>query len=298
MIKRLRGLLCKLLSPDAPAKIARRLRMVLIARSIIRPNPLFAKFSRQSRIRRLSYGTGHTAIVFGAGGHIGEAIAGRLLKQGCQVIGTYRTRLPQLSDCERLQIFPLDITSVDQVDDLYLRLERLGTRVHLIVVATGVNSGQDYHATIATEGITRETLEREGDEILKSFQSNTLGPYFLMRRYAGLLCQFPNQRYVPQICLLSSSLGTMNNELYGGMYGYRTSKGALHALAMAMYCDLNLSTRVGVQILGPGNVATPMNPSGVMTPDQAATEIVSNLEYSARKSTFQFLGVRGRRILW
>lgn len=55
---------------------------------------------------------------------------------------------------------------------------------------------------------------------------------------------------------------------------------------------------IGVQVLGPGNVSTRLNPGGLMSPVQAAAEIVNNLEYSARKPTFQFLGVGGRRIAW
>lgn len=291
-------LLRKLLSPDAPAKIARRWRAVLVARSVIRANPLFTAFTRQFRFRRLRYGAGQTVMVFGAGGDIGEAIARRLLLQGCCVIGTYRDRLPQLPSHKCLQLFQLDITSVDQVSELYWEIEQQGIRLDLIQIATGFNSGLDYHASAYSAELSRETLSDELNDILRSFQGNALGPYLVIRRFAGLLNLASNKQGVPQICLLSSSLGTMNNELYGGAYGYRTGKGALHALAMDMYCDLNTDARVGMQVLGPGNVDTRMNPGGLLSPDQAAAEIVNNLEYSARKPTFQFLGVGGRRIAW
>lgn len=298
MMSRMVDLARKLLSPDAPAKIARRLRMMTISRSVIRPNPLFTPFSYQLRLRRLPYGAEQTAIVIGAGGGIGEAVARQLHAQGCRVIGTYRHRMPQLPAGERCLLFRMDITSVDQVCDVYAEIDRFGLRADLIVVATGLSSGWDYHASLAGETVSRDSLAQEGEDILDSFRGNTLGPYLVVRRFAGLIAMQQRRRRVPQICLLSSSLGTMNNELYGGMYGYRTGKGALHALAMAMYCDLNLDGRVGLQVLGPGNVATRMNVGGLLSPDQAAREIIANLEYSAYRSTFQFLGVGGKRIAW
>ena len=299
MISRMTAFLKKLFSADAPAKIARRLKAVSIAHSVVRVNPMFAAISYQLRIRPVRLGVTHTAIVIGAGGGIGEAVARQLLQKGCLVIGTYRSRLPELPAGERLKLFQMDITSVEDVSGVYATLRQSGVHADLIVVATGLNSGLDYHASIDDQMLTTEALTQEATDILESFRGNALGPYLVVRRFAGLIPAFSARRkFIPQICLLSSSLGTMNNELYGGMYGYRTGKGALHALLMAMYCDLNLSGRVGIQILGPGNVATRMNVGGKISPDDAAKEIIKNVEYSARKARFQFLGVGGKRITW
>lgn len=293
------SILRKLFSADAPAKIARRLRAMAIARSVVRVNPLLSAVSYQLRLLPVRLGAEHTAIVIGAGGDIGEAVVRQLLQKGCNVIGTYRNHLPALQAGGRLKLFRMDITSVADVNQVYTQLHGLGVRPDLILVATGFSSGQDYHATLDGDALTRESLERERDEILQSFEGNTLGPYLVIRRFAGLIPKLPwRHRPVPQICLLSSSLGTMNNELYGGMYGYRTGKAALHALAMAVYCDLNLEGPVGLQVLGPGNVATRMNVGGRISPDEAAREIIKNVEYSSRNARFQFLGVGGKRITW
>jgi len=298
MMSKVSRLVRKLLSPDAPAKIERRLRTAAIARSVIRPNPFLAGLCRQLRINRLRYGSGQTALVCGVGGDIGEAIAHQLVLQGCRVIGTYRDRRPELAGNAGIQLFQLDITSVDQVSDFYKELDQQSIRLDLIVVATGFNSGLDYHASNCSEELTRETLSLEYQDILQSFQSNTLGPYLLMRRFADLLNVGIPRRGIPQICLLSSSLGTMNNELYGGSYGYRTGKGALHSLSMAVYCDLNIDAHVGIQILGPGNVNTRMNPGGLMPVELAASEIIANIEFNRKRPRFQFLGPKGRRIPW
>jgi NAD(P)-dependent dehydrogenase (short-subunit alcohol dehydrogenase family) len=299
MIRRFIGLIKKLFSAEAPAKIAHRVKVFLIAQSVVSVNPLFKRFSYQLRIHRIRLDRRNTAIVIGAGGGIGEAVVRRLLEQGCTVIGTYRNNLPELPAVDQLRLFRMDITSTQDICRVYSELKASGVRADLLLVATGVNTGLDYHATLDGESLSSQDLELEGLDIAESFRANTLGPYLVVRRFAGLLSLASSKRKpIPQICLLSSSLGTMNNELYGGMYGYRTGKGALHAVAMAMYCDLNLSGKVGLQVLGPGNVATRMNVGGQISADVAAREIVKNVEYSASTARFQFLGVGGKRIAW
>lgn len=299
MISRIYDLGKKFFAPGGIERVRRRLRVMAIAHSVVRVNPWLKFVSYQPRLRRFTYDERHTAIVVGAGGGIGEAVARRFLKKGCKVVGTYRRHHPALQAGGRLELFRMDITSVIDVNQVYTQLRGMGVKADVIVVATGFNSGLDYHASFEDDAITSHALEQEREDLLRSFEGNTLGPYLVIRRFAALIPNLPSSHLpVPQICMLSSSLGTMNNELYGGMYGYRTGKGALHALAMAMYCDLNLARPVGVQILGPGNVATRMNVGGRISPDEAAQEIIRNMEYSARKPRFQFLGVGGKRIAW
>ena len=289
----------KLFSADAPKKIARRIKIFGIARSVVRVNPLFRAFSRQLRLRPVRLGVAHTVVVVGADGGIGEAVVRQLLKQGCTVIGTYRTRSPSSLAGEGLRLLRMDITSVHDVCEVYSYLRQAGVQADIILVAAGFSSKLDYHAALGDGPLDEDALKQESKDILGSFEVNALGPYLAIRRFAALIPATSHPRhFVPQICLLSSSIGTMHNELYGGMYAYRTGKGALHALAMAMYCDLNLIGRVGLLILGPGNVATKMNPGGKMSPEEAAREIIRNIEYSARKARFQFLGVGGKRIPW
>lgn len=293
------GFFSKLFSIDAPKKIAYRLKLMRIASSIIRVNPLFSRFSYQNPFFPLRLGDGHDVIVIGAGGGIGQALVNSLLQKGCRVFGTYFRDKPLLPASDQLHLFRMDITSVNEIDDVFHKLSDLSVEVDLILVAAGVHSKIDYHATFGKIDDTLNTLECEKQDILSCVNSNVLGPYLVIRRFATLLkrCQSSSSR-IPQICFLSSSIGTMNNELYGGLYGYRSSKAALHALAMAVYCDLNLEHKVGLQIIGPGNVKTSMNPNGHLSPKEAAAGILDNIERSSKRARFQFLGPRGKRILW
>jgi NAD(P)-dependent dehydrogenase (short-subunit alcohol dehydrogenase family) len=288
----------KFFTADAPSKIKRRVKVWLISRSIVRANPLFRLFSYQLRFRKISFGKEHNIIVIGAGGGIGEALVRGFLEKGCNVIGTFKNLIPNIADEKKSRFFKMDITDSNQICEVYENIHKLVSEVNLIIVATGFSSGFDYHASLDTHSLSKENLALEGKDILDSFSGNALGPYLVVRKFAGLLSKNPSCGGVSQICFLSSSLGTMNNELYGGLYGYRTGKGALHALAMAIYCDLNLEGRVGLQILGPGSVATRMNVSGSLSPKSSAYEIIKNLEYSSHRPSFQFLGVGGKRISW
>ena len=90
----------------------------------------------------------------------------------------------------------------------------------------------------------------------------------------------------------------MHNEIYGGMYSYRASKGALHAILMGLYCDLRLKNEVGILLAGPGSVKTKMNPYGSISTSQASKYIIDNIEHASSSAKFQFLGVKGKRISW
>ena len=107
-----------------------------------------------------------------------------------------------------------------------------------------------------------------------------------------------DNKYVSQFCILTSSLGTMYNEIYGGLYPYRVSKGALHSIFLGVYCDIRKSRDIGILMAGPGSVKSKMNPYGITTPEESANEIIKNLEYSSKKANYQFLGLNGKRIPW
>ena len=87
--------------------------------------------------------TGKTALVTGATGAIGEAIARALHKQGATVAisGTRRDVLDKLAGelIERVHILPCDLGNSEQVEALVPQAEEAMTKLDILVANAGVN---------------------------------------------------------------------------------------------------------------------------------------------------------------
>lgn len=282
------------------SKLQNRLRSLLIAQSVVRSNPIFRHFSYQLRLGRPNkLDNKRSVLVIGCSGDIGASLCSQLLRRGCKVYGTYLKNYHSSYNLSLEQAFKLDITSPSSIEIVFNKLESLNVSFDAIVIASGHLNKNELNVDLNKDEITRDKLKTQFEEAKTSFEINALGPYLVARAFAKLL-RFNQslQKFIPQICVLTSSIGTMHNEIYGGMYSYRASKAALHAVLMGLYCDLRLKNKIGVLMAGPGSVKTKMNPYGNISTYQAANYIIDNIEYASSSAKFQFLGVKGKRITW
>ena len=282
-------------------KIKKRLKSILIAQSVVRSNPLFGPFSYQLRLGPSNkLNEKHSILVIGCSGDIGASLCRQLIQRKCKVYGTYFKNHTSLKGLGLEQTFKLDITSSSSIEAVFNRLKSLNIFLDTIIIASGQLNKNELNVDLNKDEITCKKLDIQSAEAKTSFEINALGPYLVTRAFAKLL-RFDNQhtkKFVPQICILTSSIGTMHNELYGGMYSYRASKAALHAILMGLYCDLRLKNKIGILMAGPGSVKTKMNPYGNISTSQSANYIIDNIEYASLSAKFQFLGVKGKRISW
>jgi len=279
----------KLFKPGGLEKARNYIKILKIAFMVKRPIPFFAKISSVLNLRHLKtinkFNENHTVLIIGASGGIGKALFESFNIKKCFVVGTYNKTKPKL-DLHSERLYKLDLTSEDDINNFYNYFQNFNRKIDLIIFATGELSKSNFSFLESIKD--SHALRDESNDFIHSIRVNTLGPYLVCRRFVNLL-NYSYKKQAPQICLLSSSIGTMTNEIYGGLYSYRASKGALHALFMAVFCDLNLKKRVGIQIHGPGNVKTKMNPNGLLTANHVATDIIKSLEISSKKPTFQFI---------
>jgi len=282
------------------SKLKSRLKSLLIAQSVIRSNPIFSAFSYQLRLGRSNkLDKKHSILVIGCSGDIGASLCSQLLRRGCEVYGTYFKNHHSLSNLSPEKTFKLDITSPSSIEAVFNKFESLNVSLDTIIIASGHLKKNELSVDLNNDEINRDKLKIQSAEAKTSFEINALGPYLVARAFAKLL-RFDQRikKFVPQICVLTSSIGTMHNEIYGGMYSYRASKAALHAVLMALYCDLRQKNKVGILMAGPGSVKTKMNPYGNLSTNQSANYIIDNIEHASSSAKFQFLGLKGKRITW
>ena len=216
------------------------------------------------------------ALVIGASGGIGQALALELEARGDQV-----TRLSRVQD-------GLDITDEDSVSE---QLESLETVFDLIFVATGILSN--------TRGPEKSLLSLSSDEMANLFAVNAIGPALVLKHAKRLLPK--NKRCV--FAALSARVGSIGDNHLGGWYSYRASKAALNQVIKTSSIELKRTHKHLICVaLHPGTVATEFTknyPQHQAAPSQkAASHMLSVLDSLTPEDSGQFYDWKGKRVPW
>lgn len=187
--------------------------------------------------------TGKTALVTGATGGIGGAIAQALHRSGASVAlsGTRRDVLERLADSfgrERCSVLPCDLSEAAAVDALPAKAEaELGGRLDILV---------------NNAGLTRDGLfMRMKDEDWNTVLAVNLTAAFRLSRAAvkGMM-----KRRWGRIISISSVVGTTGSM---GQANYAASKAGLVGMTKSMAAEL-ASRGITVNCIAPGFIGTPM----------------------------------------
>lgn len=195
--------------------------------------------------------SGKTALVTGATGGIGGAIAKALHAQGATVgiSGRNEGKLKELAAelGDRVHVFPADLGDVAQVEAL---------------VKTATEAMGSINILVNNAGLTKDNLSlrmkpEEWDEVIRVNLTAT----FLLAQ----ACQrgMMKARW-GRIINISSVVGTTGNP---GQCNYVASKAGLVGWTKAMAAEI-ASRNVTVNCIAPGFIATPM--TDVLTDDQKA----------------------------
>lgn len=195
--------------------------------------------------------SGKTALVTGATGGIGGAIAKALHAQGAVVgiSGRNEAKLKELAAelGDRVHVFPADLGDIAQVEAL---------------VKTATEAMGSINILVNNAGLTKDNLSlrmkpEEWDEVIRVNLTAT----FLLAQ----ACQrgMMKARW-GRIINISSVVGTTGNP---GQCNYVASKAGLVGWTKAMAAEI-ASRNVTVNCIAPGFIATPM--TDVLTDDQKA----------------------------
>ncbi|MEC7764525.1 MAG: SDR family NAD(P)-dependent oxidoreductase [Pseudomonadota bacterium] len=220
----------------------------------------------------------NTALIIGASGGIGSAIARRLRGADWSVTGLSRS-----AD-------GLDFGDPDRVDRL---LSDLPGPFDLVFIATGALEIDGFGPEKALKQIDAAALEAQ-------FRTNTIGPALVMRHAARLL---PRDRRAT-VAALSARVGSISDNRLGGWYGYRAAKSALNQIMHGAAIELARTHKQAVCVaLHPGTVETPLTAThgaghDKVTPDQAAANLLGVLDGLTPMDTGLFFDWQGKRVEW
>ncbi|MES2710984.1 MAG: SDR family NAD(P)-dependent oxidoreductase [Pseudomonadota bacterium] len=218
------------------------------------------------------------AVIIGASGGIGAALAEQLAAEGADVTGLSRRTDPALD--------LLDEASIAAA------AAAIGPGLHLVIDATGF---------LHDDRFSPEKSFRQLDpaHMGHSFAVNATGPALLMKHFLPLLGR--GERAV--FATLSARVGSIADNRIGGWTSYRAAKAALNQIMRNAAIELARTHREAICVsLHPGTVATPLSgpfaKSGldVQTPEQSAERLLAVIAGLTPAQTGGFFDHKGEAI--
>lgn len=218
----------------------------------------------------------NTVLVTGANRGIGLELCKQLAARGDQVIAVCRQSSDALDALAIETITGVDVGSADGVQGL---ASRLGHRkLNWMINNAGILSVDSL-----------ENLDFDGME--RQFRVNTLGP---LRVTQALL---DNLSSGSKLGIVTSRMGSIEDNTSGGYYGYRMSKAAVNMAGMNLSRDL-ADRGIAVVLLHPGMVATEMTGRQGIPAAQAAAGLIARMDELELSSSGTFWHAEGERLPW
>ena len=219
-----------------------------------------------------------TFLVTGSNRGIGLEYCRQLQTRGEQVIAVCRQPSPELEALGVRLETGVDITAGDSVTNLVKRLD-----------------GVPIDGLIHNAGILESTsLDRlDLASMRRQFEVNALAPLRLTQALLGQL------QAGSKLILMTSRMGSIDDNSSGGSYGYRMSKVALNMAGRSLAIDLR-PRGIAVAILHPGLVRTRMvnfNAQGI-SPEQAVRGLLQRIDALTLETSGTFWHANGDVLPW
>ncbi len=219
-----------------------------------------------------------TYLITGANRGIGTEYCRQLQARGDTVLATCRTPSAELEALGVRIEAGVDITSEASINALVARLE--GLPIDVLIHNAGLLEGTNL-ASLDPESLRRQ------------FEVNAIAPLQLTR---ALLSQLhPGSKVI----LMTSRMGSIDDNSSGGSYGYRMSKVALNMAGRSLAIDLR-PRGIAVALLHPGLVRTRMTgfSDQAIPPEQAVRGLLERIDALSLETSGGFWHANGQVLPW
>ncbi len=215
-------------------------------------------------------------LVTGGNRGVGLEICRQMKSRGANVFATSRDQSDDLSACGASVIPSIDVSKPADIERLAAALK--GIQLDMLLNNAGV--------------LTRENLgDMDFERILYQFKVNAMGP---LRVTHGLL---GNLSTGSKVGIITSRVGSIEDNGSGNNYGYRMSKCAANMAGKNLSHDL-AKRGIPVMLLHPGLVATAMTGHSGIDPAKAAAGIIQRLDQLTMENTGTFWHAEGYQLPW
>lgn len=217
-----------------------------------------------------------TYLVTGANRGIGLEYCRQLKERGDNVIAVCRSVSDELKDLDVQTETDVDITSDSSVTQLVKKLD--GKTLDVLINNAGI-----------IEGVSLNNLDF--DSIRRQFEVNAVGPLRLTQALLN------NLKSGSKVIMMTSRMGSIDDNTSGGSYGYRMSKVALSMAGKSLSEDLK-SKNIPVAILHPGLVQTRMTGFSGITTEESVKGLLARIDELNMENTGTFWHSNGEILPW
>ncbi len=217
-----------------------------------------------------------TYLVTGSARGIGLALCQQLQERGDSAIAVCRQSSPELDGLGIRVETGIDITSSQTLKELVQRLQ--GISLDVLLNNAGI-----------LEEDSLDHLDFEG--IQRQFEVNALGT---LRVTQALL---PFLKAGSKIGIVTSRMGSIEDNSSGGYYGYRMSKVAVSMAGKSLAIDLK-PRKIAVGIVHPGLVKTRMTDYTGISTREAAQGIIERVDNLTLNNSGTFWHANGDLLPW
>ena len=219
-----------------------------------------------------------TYLITGSNRGIGLELVRQLKARGEDVIAACRSASPELNSLSVRVESNIDITLGDSV--IKLRDNLRNTKIDVLIQNAGI-----------AEFNSLSNLDPQS--IIHQFEVNALSPLCFVK---SMLSQLSKSA---KIALISSRMGSIEDNNSGGSYGYRMSKVALCMAGKSLSVDLK-SRGIPVGILHPGLVSTRMTSftSNGIQPKESVKGLIQRIDELTLENTGTFWHANGEILPW
>ena len=217
-----------------------------------------------------------TVLITGCNRGIGLELCRQMLARGDDVIAVCRKASDQLRDAGATVIDGIDVSDGESVAKLASALD--GKAIDVLVNNAGILKSETFG------NIDYEVM-------LEQYRVNTLGPLRVTEALSGNLSDGS------KVAIVSSRVGSIEDNGSGGNYGYRASKTAVNQIGMNLKHEL-APRGIAIALLHPGLVATEMTGGRGVSPEESARGLIARMDELTMETSGSFLHAEGYSLPW
>jgi NAD(P)-dependent dehydrogenase (short-subunit alcohol dehydrogenase family) len=217
-----------------------------------------------------------TTLITGCNRGIGLELARQLDQRGDHVIAVCRKASPELKALDITVIENIDVADAEGVDRL--RAAIADRPIDVLINNAGVLLSDSFG-------------DLDYDAMLHQFKVNTLGPL----RVTEALSE--NLRDGAKVAIVTSRVGSIQDNSSGGHWGYRSSKTAVNMVGTNLMHELR-PRGIAVALLHPGLVATDMTGRQGVAPSESARGLIERIDELSLDNSGRFVHAEGYELPW